>query len=193
MVLSEREVQRIRLFAAIVLGRWDEVERVRRSTEPDRAFREAVLQSHLFAGFPRTVEALEILDRAGGLGPPEPGEDDAPLADGAPLFGRIYAEQADAVRDRLFARHPALAAMILEHAYGRVLSRPGLTPVERELLAVAALAVTRQDRQLMSHVRGAVRCGASRETVRRAVEVVADLMTAAELASALAIVEKYAA
>jgi hypothetical protein len=36
--------------------------------------------------------------------------------------------------------HPVLDVMMLEHGYGRVLSRPGLTLRLRELCVVAALA-----------------------------------------------------
>jgi hypothetical protein len=36
--------------------------------------------------------------------------------------------------------HPVLDAMMLEHGYGRVLSRPGLSLRLRELCVIAALA-----------------------------------------------------
>ena len=54
-----------RLFAAVVLGRWTEVERLRREAppgEPDRGWREAFLQSHLFAGFPRADADARLTD-----------------------------------------------------------------------------------------------------------------------------------
>src|SRR5688500_8150123 len=69
--LGAKDQRLIRLVAAIVLGRWDEVEHLRKSapsSEPDRAWREAVLMSHLFGGVPRLVEAYEVLERVGGLG-----------------------------------------------------------------------------------------------------------------------------
>jgi 4-carboxymuconolactone decarboxylase len=60
------------------------------------------------------------------------------------------------------ALHPELAWWILDDGYGRVLSRPGLTGRERELLAVAALAVLPgAGLQLDSHERGARRFGAT--------------------------------
>ena len=57
--------------------------------------------------------------------------------------------------------HPELAEWILADGYGRVLSRPGLTIRERELIVVAVLAALRLPKQLESHVRGARRVGAT--------------------------------
>ncbi|MCC6405679.1 MAG: carboxymuconolactone decarboxylase family protein [Planctomycetes bacterium] len=75
----------------------------------------------------------------------------------------------------LVAGHPDFAAFIEGHAYGRILARPGLEPSVRELLACAALAVLGQERQLASHVRGALRCGASSAAVLNTIEAIADL------------------
>ena len=175
MSLSSRDEALVHLTVAIVLGDWEQLARLRRETPPaevDRGWREAVLQTHLFAGFPRMVAALEVLEQAGGLGSLEADElESAPEAPaeaqraqrGAQLFERIYGPAADTVRDRLEVLHADFARWIAEHAYARVLSRPGLAADRRELLAVAALIVTQQDRQLASHARGAVRCGATPE------------------------------
>jgi 4-carboxymuconolactone decarboxylase len=167
MSLTPKEERLARVSAAIVLGDWDTLERLRAEAppgEPDREWREAVLQSHLFAGFPRLVEAYEVLERAGGLGPPDAAEvrsePDLPTR-GAELFDQIYADQAPAVRAKLASYHPDFAAWIAGHAYGRVLTRPGLPPRPRELLAVASLAALGQTRQLTSHARGALHCGAT--------------------------------
>lgn len=167
----------VRLSATIVAGDWDAVRALRAAApegEPDRAWREVVLQSHLFAGFPRVVEAFEVLDEAGGLGTWEAGEDESDWspARGDELFERIYGSGTDAVRERLASFHPNYAAMIREHAYTRVLTRPGLDAATRELCAVAALIVLGTDRQLASHARGAVRCGASAEDVLAVAQVV---------------------
>lgn len=185
MTLPEKDARLVRLFAAAVLGRFDLVRDLRARAphgEPDRAWREVVLQVHVFAGFPRLVETFGVLEAAGGLGALEPGEERArePEADarsaGSALFERIYATDAPGVRAMLAHYHPDFAAWIEEHAYGRVLARPGLAPRMRELCAVAALAVLGQDRQLASHVRGALRCGASRAEVESVLAVLADLL-----------------
>lgn len=183
MSLTDLERRLVRLFAACVLGRFDEVARLRRAApagEPNRAWRETLLQVHVFAGFPRLVEAYGVLAAEGGLGELAAeeilGERDQ-HARGRALFERIYRNDADKVRAFLVAGHPDFADWIEGHAYGRILARPGLEPAQRELLAVAALTVLGQERQLASHVRGAVRCGATQDAVLLTIETVADLAT----------------
>ena len=54
-VFDEKAARLARLFTAICLGEFDVVRELRSAApegEPDRAWREAVLQTHLFCGFP---------------------------------------------------------------------------------------------------------------------------------------------
>jgi 4-carboxymuconolactone decarboxylase len=196
--LAPPERRLARVFAAVVLGDWTALSAERRAApagEPDRAWRECVLQAHVFAGFPRVVEAYGVLDACGGLGEITAdevlAEPDRPER-GLELFERIYGKDAPRVRDRLRAGHPDFEGWILGHAYGRLLSRPGLEPRLRELLAVAGLAALGQDRQMASHARGAVRCGATPTEVRGAVEAVADLIAPARLERAREVVAHFA-
>lgn len=197
MSLSSRERRLARLSTAIVLGNWDELRRVRASAtagEPDRAWREAALQTHLFAGFPRLVEAFGVLAECGGLG--EPGSDEleggrAPVERGRALFDAIYASESERVRALLASHHADFARWIEEHAYARVLARPGLAADRRELLAVCALAATGQERQLASHARGSLRCGATREELAEALGCVADLVEPERMARARRVVERF--
>lgn len=197
MPLTAKDQRLIRLATGIALGNWDEVRRLRHEApdgEPDRAWREVVLQAHLFAGFPRVVEACEVLSEAGGLGTPEP-EEAAPQGDcfdtGRALFERVYDRRAQAVRDTLQAYHPTLERWIEGHAYGRVLGRPGLGADRRELCAVASLAALEQDRQLASHVRGALHCGASAEEVEGALACVRDLLDEEVWRRGLRVMERF--
>ncbi|MEO6709896.1 MAG: carboxymuconolactone decarboxylase family protein, partial [Planctomycetota bacterium] len=178
----ERERRLARLFTVVVLGDWEKLRRERHAApagEPDRGWRECVLQAHIFAGFPRVVEAYGVLASCGGLGQIEPeellAESDQPER-GRALFERIYEKEAVRVREMLRAGHPDFERWIEGHAYGRILSRPGLEPRTRELLAVAGLAALGQDRQMASHARGALRCGARPEEVGEVIESVADLI-----------------
>jgi 4-carboxymuconolactone decarboxylase len=57
-----------------------------------------------------------------------------------------------------------------------VLSRPALDLRRRELCVVAACATARQDRQLHSHLYGALHAGASPAEVQEAMDAVADLV-----------------
>ena len=58
-----------------------------------------------------------------------------------------------------------------EHGYGRVLGRRGLGVIARELITVSSLAALGWERQLVSHVLGARRVGASDAAVEMALVV----------------------
>jgi len=197
MSLAPKDRRLLRLSTAIVLGQWAEVRALRRAAppgEPDRAWRECALQTHLFAGFPRLVQAFGVLEEEGGLGRPEPEELEGPAPAperGDRLFGRIYGEDAARVSGMLAGHHGDFAAWIREHAYARVLARPGLGADRRELLACAALAALGQERQLASHARGAVRCGARPEELTAALDAVAELVEPARLEEARRIVGRF--
>lgn len=192
------EPELVRLTVAVVLGDWDGLRELRaeEGLRPGPRWREAILQTHLFIGFPRVVEAFAVLETVGGLGTPGPhevlGDPDRPER-GRALFDRIYGTRADRVRGLLERAHPDFAAWIEGHAYGRVLTRPGLEASERELLAVAALTATGQDRQLASHARGAVACGASPEAVARVVDQIRGRVDPEVWDRARRVVERFAA
>lgn len=197
MSLSEKNRRLVRITAAIALGRWEILSAIRENApvgEPDREWREVVLMTHLFAGIPRQVEAYEMLDRHGGLGVPDADEvrnEGDVRARGEALFDRIYGTNAEPVRARLFSFHGDFGKFVQEHAYGRVLSRPGLEAHQRELCAIGALAVLSQDRQLASHVRGAEACGAKRDEIFAVLEVIDDLLEADRRDRVRAIFERF--
>jgi 4-carboxymuconolactone decarboxylase len=177
--LSAPDLRLIELVSAVARGDWSGLADLRRSAplgEPDERWREALIQSHLFLGFPRVVEAFEVLSREGGLHAPNALEHESRDTDfasqGAPIFDAIYADLAPVVRRRLAQHHTDFAHWIAEHAYGRVLARPGLEPAMRELLAIVCLLHSGLDRQLASHTRGAVRLGAAPAEVRAVFELV---------------------
>jgi 4-carboxymuconolactone decarboxylase len=84
---------------------------------------------------------------------------------GREVWDRVYADQADEVLGWLGTLAPELPGWVLDDAYGRVLSRPGLSLAERELLGVAALALMGLAAPLASHMRGAVRNGSNAQAV----------------------------
>ncbi|MGH7151257.1 MAG: carboxymuconolactone decarboxylase family protein [Planctomycetota bacterium] len=174
--LSREENSLLAVSVLAVLGRsgalGSALARAARAGVSPRLLRETLLQVHLFAGFPRAIEAFERLGEVAGRVEPAPSEGkDGRRAAGLALFERIYAAQAPGVRRRLADLHPALERWVMGHAYGRVLARPALSPRLRELLAVASLVALRCWKPLASHLRGAVRCGASPGEVRAAIEV----------------------
>ncbi len=131
-------------------------------TEEHAGGLEIILQTHLFAGYPRTINALATV-RATGVEVATP--DDTPAAswpvDGEAACRLIYGPAYAPLRAKVRALHPALDRWMVEIGYGRVLSRPGPTLRERELCVLAVLAGQNVAPQLRSHLHGARRAGAS--------------------------------
>jgi alkylhydroperoxidase/carboxymuconolactone decarboxylase family protein YurZ len=139
---------------------------------------EAVLQSYLFLGFPRAIEAFfaarRALDRRPGAGSsrlPAPGPDPASWRPaGEALCRRVYGRNYEKLLATMEQLSPDLASAMILDGYGKTLSRPGLDVVDREYAVVAILTVTRMWRQLRSHAIGAVNVGGTRTGVREAIE-----------------------
>lgn len=144
---------------------------------PASALAEAALMTWLFGGFPRAIETFHSLSLAAGSGFEPPAGDTVPaerrIELGSALFAKIYGRNAAAVRQELARLAPELERAVVEDAYGRVLARPGLDAVTRELMAVTALAALDLPRQLRSHLKGALACGASRDEIMGMVELAA--------------------
>jgi 4-carboxymuconolactone decarboxylase len=80
--------------------------------------------------------------------------------------------------------HPELDEWMIVEGYGKVLSRSGLDLARRELCIVAACAASRQDRQLHSHLHGALNVGVAAGVVTEALDALAELVPTEGLASA---------
>ena len=146
---------------------------------------EVILQSYLFAGFPRTLNALREWRRVGGHRAPETDTDAADPANapawrarGETTCAQVYGPMYDKLRDNIAALHPAIDAWMVTDGYGKILSRPGLDMVRRELCVIAACALARQDRQLHSHLHGALNVGASPADVDATLDALDDLLDA---------------
>jgi 4-carboxymuconolactone decarboxylase len=131
---------------------------------------EAALQTYLFAGYPRAISGLAAVARAIGpaFKPLTKGTVAGWQKRGIKLCRRIYAASTERMLTNMRALHPALAEWIVWEGYGKVLSRPGLTPAEREACAVASLVALSAWPQLQSHARGALRVGLPKEALRLA-------------------------
>lgn len=154
-----------------------ELERAR--AIPLRAVRETLLQLVLFAGYPRAIQALLLLERRFGSADGERasgGSVEQRRRRGERLCRRIYGFSFGPLLRNMKRLHPALAEGIIEEGYGRVLSRPGLSLRQRELILVPLLASQSAWRQLSGHVRGAVRAGASPAELRRILRTVGNLL-----------------
>jgi len=186
----------VRLSAAVAAGAGGETEARAREAlgagvTPGHLY-EAVLQSYLFVGFPRTIEALFAvapLLRERGFAPPRAGAADPARwrREGEELCRRVYGRNYEKLVSVMQDFSPDLADWMIVEGYGKTLSRPGLGPVDRELAVVAILTVTRMWRQLRSHAIGAVNVGAARTDVKDAIELCAPWSGEAGVREALAV------
>jgi 4-carboxymuconolactone decarboxylase len=153
---------------------------------------ETILQSYLFVGFPRAIEAFfaagPALSRAGGAPAPGPepvAEDlDRWRRDGEALCRRVYGDHFGRLLETMRDLSPDLARWMILEGYGKTLSRPALDAVAREYAAVAILVVTRMWRQLRSHAIGAVHVGGTWEGVLAAIDCCAPFADAPTLKEA---------
>ena len=126
------------------------------------AIEEAILQAHLFAGFPTVLNVLTAwrMIHPGEASIPDPSVPERREL-GEALCRRVYGGAYGRLRDHVARLHPDLDRWAIEEGYGKTLSRPGLSTVERELCVVALLAAAGQAPQLRSHLRGSLNVGAS--------------------------------
>ena len=133
---------------------------------------EVLLQAILFCGFPRAITAFGTLKEEWPTASPPLGGHLAPSQQreaGVGLFDAIYGKNCESIKELLRSYHSELHDFILDAAYGRILTRPGLETRIRELVAVGVLALADQIPQLIAHGRGALRLGASAQEVREAI------------------------
>lgn len=175
----------VRAAVLAALGRSDEVgsavQAALSAGASAAALREALLMVVPYAGWPAGLNGLlAFVDaaRTSGVDPandaagPERRDREALRAVGRETARRVN-PRFDAVAERVEALDPAILDLLVESAYGAVYNRPGLSLVERELVAVGVLVALRQERQLVYHVRGALNVGASPADVRRTVSALA--------------------
>lgn len=177
-VLDEAERALVSLSEAMANRDEEAIEReLRRASDsgPPEHVDEAVLQACLFLGFPAT---LETAVRWAGIraAPAREREATEPtgaevMSRGVDLCRRVYGSAYDRLRANVAAIHPALDRWMVLDGYGRVLSRPGLDARVRELCIVAMLAAGDWEQQLHSHLRGALRVGASPDQVAEALAI----------------------
>ena len=167
--------------AAIALADWDSVEAGLESLASGNsnqdAVEEAILQAYLFVGFPAALTAARIWRRITG----REAIDSDPLAipvslddweaRGEVVCRAVYGSAYERLRANIAAIHPALDRWMLLEGYGKVLGRPGLDLMERELCIVGLLTAGTWEEQLHSHLRGALLAGAPVHWVNRALEI----------------------
>jgi 4-carboxymuconolactone decarboxylase len=188
--LDEKVIALIRLSATIAAGS-EEMVRAACSTCVERDVptgwvEEAILQSYLFAGFPRTLNATREWRRISGVAAPAAEELPAPdLArwrqQGEATCAIVYGKYYDKLRHNIHQLHPALDEWMVVEGYGKILSRPGLELRLRELCIVASCVAAGQDRQLHSHLHGALNTESTPAEVSAALDALAGVVPAEHL------------
>jgi 4-carboxymuconolactone decarboxylase len=151
------------------------------------AVEEIILQSYLFAGFPRALNAMRAWRTVSAR--PAPAEDDEASVEELELWRQrgeetcaiVYGESYEKLRQNIRDLHPALDEWMIVDGYGKVLSRPGVDLRTRELCIVAACAVSGQQRQLHSHLHGALNAGASAGDLSAVLDALTDLISRDDL------------
>ena len=157
---------------------------------PPAHVEELVLQSYLFCGFPRALNAAREWRRVSQIGAPDTDEaENVGLSEewrerGELTCAAVYGDMYEKLRLNVRDLHPALDTWMVVDGYGKVLSRPGLDLQRRELCVVAACAAMGQDRQLHSHLRGALNVGVEPETLGDTLDAITDVIGAERARSA---------
>lgn len=142
---------------------------------PAQEIYEVILQTYLFAGYPVAIEGLFVLRGVlNEKGMSLQGMDGNCRVDewrerGLELCRQVYGKNFDQLRNNMKKISPELEEWMIVEGYGKVLSRPQLGTVERELCTVAALTVMSKERQLLSHIKGSLNIGASKDEVREVI------------------------
>lgn len=182
----------VRVAAVVAAGAESDVRIVLSDASrvvPHPWIEELLLQTYLFAGFPRALNAFREWRRLVPASPARHGlgaEQDhgAWIERGIATCRVVYGSMYEKLRQNIEGLHPALDAWMIVEGYGKVLSRPELDLPRRELCIVAACAASGQDRQLHSHLHGALNVGVAPEVVRQALDALAAVVPPARLDAA---------
>ncbi len=171
----------IAVSAALATGNADRLKDVlQRSAGSARHIEveEVILQSYLFLGYPAALNGFAAW-RDFAHESPEATQDDLTVwrDRGQEVCSAVYGGQYPRLRENIRDLHPDMERWMVGEGYGKVLGRPALGLVDRELCIAALLAVLNVPTQLYSHLRGALNVGASPGEVDQALEIAADMST----------------
>ncbi|MBL7996405.1 carboxymuconolactone decarboxylase family protein [bacterium] len=158
--------------------------------------KEIILQNYLFCGFPNAIEGLIVLNRVlhdRGLKDEnfKDGRDTQEIMqDGLTLCQKVYGTNYNKLIRNMEHISSDISMWMVYEGYGKVLTRPVLTPPERELSVIAALAVLQRERQLISHIRGAAHVGATYEEIYEVISGLVVMMPQERVNMTLALLDK---
>lgn len=175
----------VRLAAVVTAGNEAEVRdrlAAAQGVVPRVWVEELLLQTHLFAGFPRALNAMREWRRISGRRADDGGNGERNPAtlrlSGEATCAQVYGAMYERLRSNIRELDPLLDEWMVSDGYGKVLSRPGLDLGRRELCIVAACAAAGQERQLHSHLHGAVNVGVGPHAIDAAVAALEGVVTA---------------
>ncbi|MCK5125012.1 MAG: carboxymuconolactone decarboxylase family protein [candidate division Zixibacteria bacterium] len=164
------------MLSASIAGRADEVSRMLMQAALDdgvsaKMIDEAILQVHLFLGFPAMIEAARAFAE---IHPRRYKKSQLPEAynskttgswnrNGLQKIRKIYGSAFDRLIPYINSFSPQILTWMINDGYGQVLSRPGVSFRLRELSVTATLTVTGYVNQLGAHIRGALNTGAEKK------------------------------
>ena len=139
--------------------------------------REAIYQCAPFIGFPKTLNALEVLNQVF-----KERNIKTPLESTATVKEEERFEKGSAIQDPLYGDEikksleglPAdmgadVARFLTEVCFGDFYTREGLDLKTRELLVISILVTTGNSETLKSHIKGNLKAGNSKETITAAI------------------------
>ncbi len=161
------------LLSAAAILRKEKYLRKLLQTAVDKEFNsqkiyEALLQTYLFAGFPSALISLKIYSEYFFYKDQSEKYNFKEFS----LRGRVNCKQVYGVKyDKLISNvnsfSPDLCEWLIIEGYGKTLGRKSLSMKHRELCIVSILTALKFEDQLISHIRGAIRCGNSKEEIEK--------------------------
>jgi len=180
-VLDDATRSLVRLSAVVATGSEHAVREMISSAHKKVAavwIEELLLQTHLFAGFPRALNAMREWRRHEPI--PAAAADDVDVEtrrqNGVATCRAVYGSMYERLRENIRGLHPLLDDWMITEGYGKVLSRPGLDLPRRELCIIAACAASDQERQLHSHLHGALNVGVAPTVIDQTIDAIDDLV-----------------
>jgi len=137
-----------------------------------REIREVLIQCSIYAGFPTTVNSLELLRdvlEARNIDVLPMDVEEVSLDElegrGRALWDRLLHDDRDDPSAPTTILAPDLRHIELQYVFGEIYHRPGLDLRSRAICAIASLVALRFEDQLAAWIRGGLRAGLSKEEV----------------------------
>lgn len=139
--------------------------------------RESLYQCAPFIGFPKTLNAIGVMNevfKERGIKPPlemagttdEKSRYEKGAAIQKPLYGDEISKALEGLPESM---GDDVSRFLTEFCFGDIYTRKGLDVKTRELLIISILVTTGDTETLQSHIKGALKAGNSKETITAAI------------------------